>query len=77
MFNLVKKYNIDYFYTLIGKNITFISDCEFFPNFNVTGILIGIYIKNNEILFKLNVKSKKDFIVGSNMKNLKFKINDM
>lgn len=76
MFNLVKKYNIDYFFKLIGKNIIFISDCEFFPNFNIKGKLLSIDIKNNEILFKIHIDSKKDFIVGSNMKNLKFKIDD-
>lgn len=75
MFKSIKNYTINELYNLIGKNISFISDCEFFPNFNVSGKLIKLDIKNNEILFTLDIHSKKNFVVGSNMKNLKIEIN--
>ena len=58
---------------LVGQKVNFTSDCEFFPNFNVTGKVISYYIKGNEIIFKTKV-SNKTIDIGSNMKNLKFKI---
>lgn len=60
---------------LIGKNVHFISDCEFFPNFNVIGKVISYYLKGNEIIFKTKIKnSSKIMDIGSNMKNLQFEI---
>ena len=58
---------------LVGQKVNFTSDCEFFPNFNVTGKVISYYIKGNEVIFKTKV-SNKTIDIGSNMKNLKFKI---
>ena len=60
---------------LHNKKVNFISDCEFFPNFNVIGIVDDIQISkhNNEILFTVNVNNKK-LTIGSNMKNLQFKL---
>lgn len=57
---------------LVGKRVRFVSDCEFFPNFDVTGLVYSYSIYNNEILFK--VKSRKSITIGSNMKNLMFEI---
>lgn len=71
---LIKKYtykNINKL--LLTKTVHFISDCEFFPNFNITGKVISIHIHNNEILFEVKIKEKK-LTIGSNMKNLQFEI---
>ncbi len=57
---------------LVGKTVRFVSDCEFFQNFDVTGLVYSYSIYNNEILFK--VKSRKNITIGSNMKNLRFEI---
>ena len=59
---------------LINKTVNFISDCEFFPNFNIIGKIRKISIaNNNEILFHIIV-NHKELTVGSNMKNLQFRI---
>jgi len=63
--NLIKK--------LIGNKVQFKSDCEFFPNFNVTGKVLSYYIKGNELLFKVKVMNKT-IDIGTNMKNLRFTI---
>jgi hypothetical protein len=57
---------------MIGKTVRFISDCELFPNFDVTIKISSIYLNNNEIIFQGIVKNRKDFKIGSNMKNLRF-----
>ena len=58
---------------LMNKKIHFISDCEFFPNCNVTGKVISYYIKGSETIFKTKV-GNKTIDIGSNMKNLSFEI---
>lgn len=58
---------------LLGKNVHMTSDCEFFPNFNITGKVLEYRITGTELVFKVNVNGKK-IDVGSNMKNLKFEI---
>ncbi len=71
----VKNYNFREIYKKIfGKNIHFISDCEFFPNFNVVVNIKDIYIKGNEIIFKGKTKNNKELLIGSNMRNLQFEI---
>lgn len=73
--NLVKNYSFEWLsFNLVGKNVQFISDCEFFPNFDVTLKISSIYLNNNEIIFEGTVKNRKNFKIGSNMKNLQFKI---
>ncbi len=73
---LVSKYSFRQIITkIIGKNVQFTSDCEFFPNFNVIGKVLNYKLRGNEIIFKLKVKNSGKIIdVGSNMKNLQFKI---
>ena len=73
---LVKNYSYKYLIeTLLGKTVNFISDCDFFPNFNVKGKVIAYRLVNNELVFKLRTtKSNKLLDIGINMKNLKFKI---
>lgn len=61
---------------LLNKKVHFISDCEFFPNFDVNCFVYDIYIsKSGEIIFETKVKNKK-LSIGSNMKNLKFEISE-
>lgn len=58
---------------LIGKNVNFKSNCEFFPNFDVSGKVLSISIAtNNEYLIKIVTKNRKFYDIGSNMKNLSF-----
>ena len=73
--DLVKNYSFEWLsFNLIGKNVQFKSDCEFFPNFDVTMKISSIYLQNNEIIFEGTVKNKRNFKIGSNMKNLRFLI---
>lgn len=75
MYQKVSKYNLsELSKILIGKNINFISDCEFFPNFNVNVYCKSITIaKNSEYLIHcVNLRNHKKIDIGSNMKNLQF-----
>lgn len=77
MFNKVSKYSLQELSDiLIGKNIRFISDCQLFPNFDVTGKVISINVaSNNEYLIEIIKKgSSKRYKIGSNMYNLQFSI---
>ena len=75
--NLVSKYNYTELCTqLIGKIVNFKSDCQIFPNFDVTGKVLAINItKNNEYLIKL-LRNGKVYDIGSNMRNLNFTFPD-
>ena len=69
----IKNFGFEVIYKkLFGKNVRFISNCEFFPNFDVTIKINKIYIRNNEILFEGLTKTNKKLTIGSNMKNLQF-----
>lgn len=59
----------------MNKKIHFISDCEFFHNFNIEGYIkdINLSKSTSEILFTVAVKNKT-LTIGSNMKNLQFEI---
>lgn len=72
----IKTYSFSQLYKkLFGKNVHFISDCEFFPNFDVIIKVQKIYFaKNNEIIFEGKTKAKKILKIGSNMKNLQFEL---
>lgn len=61
-------------YRLLNKNVRFISDCEFFPNFDVSGKIFKITFNKGEYIFLLKLKNKKEIEVGSNMKNLQFEL---
>ena len=72
---LIKKFSFESIYKkLFGKNVRFISNCEFFPNFDVIIKVNKIYIKGSEILFEGLTKTNKKLTIGSNMKNLQFEI---
>jgi len=59
---------------LIGKIVNFKSDCQFFPNFDITGRVISITISpNNEYLIHI-IRNGKKYDIGSNMLNLRFDI---
>ena len=62
------------FKKLYGKNVRFISNCEFFPNFDVVCIIKDITLRNSEILFDCKVLApyEKQITIGSNMRNLKY-----
>lgn len=60
--------------TLIGHKVRFISDCEFFPNFDVTCNVKQIYMKGNEMIIEVNTLNNKHLAIGSNMKNLQFEL---
>jgi len=57
------------------QKVNFISDCDFFPDFNVTVYVYNIYLKDQEVIFETkNISNGKKLTIGSNMKNLQFKI---
>lgn len=74
--DLISKYSYIWMCNnLMNKKIHFISDCEFFPNFNIEGYIkdINLSKSTSEILFTVAVKNKT-LTIGSNMKNLQFEI---
>ena len=60
--------------SIVGKKCQFTSTCEFFPNFNVQGLVHSYYIKGNELIFKMKTLSGKNIDIGSNMKELKYRV---
>lgn len=59
-------------YSLKGSTIHFVSDCELFPNFDVTGKVMSISLEGSEYVFNVSIKGK-NIHIGSNMKNLRVK----
>jgi hypothetical protein len=71
----IKNFGFEVLYKkLYGKNARFISNCEFFPNFDVILKINKIYLRSSEIMFEGLTKSNKKLTIGSNMKNLKFEL---
>ena len=62
----------DEIYSLKGSTIQFVSDCEIFPNFDVTGKVKSISLEGSEYVFTVSIKGK-NIHIGSNMKNLRIK----
>lgn len=72
---LVKNYIYnDLLNMLLGNYVHFKSNCMFFPKEGVTGKVISHKFYNNELLFKLQLKSGKTIDIGSNTENLQFEI---
>ena len=73
---LVKKYPINILkQKMLGKKVHFTSDCQLFPNFNVTGKVISMTMKNGETIINvIENKTNKHLSIGSNMKNLRFTV---
>ena len=67
---LVKDMTYDEIFALRGNEVRFISDCEIFPNFDITGKVKSISLEGSEYIFTVLFKGKNIYI-GSNMKNLK------
>lgn len=72
----IKEYGVSNFIkTIKGKNTHFKTDkCEFFPKFDISGIILKTDISTNgEILCKTKIQNKI-ITVGSNMTGLLFEI---
>lgn len=68
---LVKKLKYTDLLMLVGSRCHFKSDCEFFPNFNITGTIKDVSINNNEYLINIETEPTGKIIpIGSNMRNL-------
>lgn len=61
---------------LTGNIVNFVSDCEFFPNFNVVGRVVDVYINtNSETMITINaIPNNRKLDIGVNMKNLRYEI---
>ena len=58
---------------LLGKKVHMKSDCEFFPNFDVTGKITAVKPgQNGETVMTMLVTNGKTLYIGSNMKNLRY-----
>lgn len=67
----VKKLKYKELMEFIGLRCEFRSDCEFFPNFHVIGIVSSIKLVKGE--YEITVKTEptgKLIPIGSNMRNL-------
>lgn len=60
--------------SILGKTVNFKSDCEFFPNFNVTGKVYKLELRQDETLIYVKTRQGKKLTIGSNMKNLEYTI---
>lgn len=71
----VKKYPINVLrQKILGKKVHFISDCQLFPNFNVTGKVIEINLSSNIPLLKTILTSGKTINIDGGMSNLQFEL---
>lgn len=59
---------------LIGNIVNFKSNCQIFPEFDITGLVLSVDIaKNNEYIIKI-IKNGKTYDIGSHMHNLSFNV---
>lgn len=70
---LVKQRTEQQLYMLKNKIVRFKSNCKTFRNFDVTGKVVGLERKYNELIFIVRVRGK-DIRIGSNMNELKYDI---
>ena len=71
----VKKTSYIELVKLVNKKVHFISDCEFFPNFDVKVYVYKVNSSTNEIIFYTkSLSNNKRLTIGSNMKNLQFEL---
>lgn len=67
--------NFSFFSSILGKKVHMLSDCEFFPNFDLTGKVVAINPgSNGETVLTLLTNNGKNMYVGSNMKNLRYEL---
>lgn len=70
---LIKSLSYSDLLLLNNKDIHFISDCEFFPNFDVFCHIDKILFNGSEYIFYTTIlDTKRKLEIGSNMKNLQF-----
>ena len=58
---------------LLGKTVHFTSECKLFPNFDVTGKVISYKMSGSNLLFIIQVGTKK-LSIDYSMYKLKFEI---
>jgi hypothetical protein len=62
---------------LIGHTVRFISDCEMFPHFNVTGRVVSITTHKSEPIIEIIEKRyHKRITISGHMKNLRYETED-
>ena len=72
---LVKKYPINILRNkLLGKKAHFTSDCQLFPNFDVTGKVIEITLSGKIPLIKTILKNGKIIHIDGGMSKLSFEL---
>ena len=58
---------------VLGKKVHMKSDCELFPNFDVTGKITAVNpAANGETVMTMITTNGKTIYIGSNMKNLRY-----
>ena len=71
----IKKYPINILREkLLGKKVHFISDCQLFPNFDVSGKVVDIVLSGNIPLIKTLMKNGKTINIDGGMSNLSFEL---
>ena len=71
----IKKYPYNKLTTmLLGKKVHFTSDCQLFPNFNVTGKVINITLVQGIPLIKTILTNGKTIQIDGGMSNLSFEL---
>ena len=71
----IKKYPYNRLTTmLLGKKVHFTSDCQLFPNFNVTGKVINITLVQGIPLIKTILTNGKTIQIDGGMSNLSFEL---
>ena len=71
----VSKYSINILREkLLGKRANFKSDCQLFPNFNVTGKVVNISMVNGIPLIEVILQNGRHFRIDGGMSNLKFTV---
>lgn len=72
---LVRKYPINILREkLLGKKVHFTSDCQLFPNFNVTGKVVEISLSGGIPLLKTILTSGKTIHIDGGMSKLSFEL---
>ena len=59
---------------LLGKKVHFISDCQLFPNFDITAKPISISLINGIPLIKAILNNGKTIQIDGGMSNLQFEV---
>ena len=59
---------------MLGKKVQFTSDCQLFPNCNVTGKVIEINLSGNIPLIKTILTNGKIINIDGGMSNLSFEL---